>query len=152
MVLYTNGLSIGSAAAPNSLLYTTVPLSIGNRPGSTNGIYNLPFTGEIQDARLYSAALGAQDVQALYQILAPLPPQFVSGNPLVVEGPGNIQLTFSGAANSAYRLWTTTNLALTPVTTTWRLLTNGTFNASGAAVYNDVAATNQGQYYVITQP
>jgi hypothetical protein len=155
MVLYTNGEVIGSAAAPTSLLYTTVPMSIGNRFSATNGgVYNLPFAGEMQDVRLYSAALGASDVQALYQSLAvpASPSQFASSHPLVMTAPGTVQLTFSGVADTTFRLWSTTNLNLTPVTSEWNLLTNGTFNSSGTAVFTETNATNETQYYVITQP
>jgi hypothetical protein len=51
-----------------------------------------------------------------------------------------------------YRVWATTNLALTPVTSTWDLVGSGTFGA-GPVEFNDPQATNYPlRFYLITSP
>jgi autotransporter-associated beta strand protein len=65
---------------------------------------------------------------------------------------GSISLTVTGAVGTAYRLWATTNLALTPVTNTWTLLTNGTISSS-PFIINDAGATNKPQrFYLFSTP
>ena len=64
---------------------------------------------------------------------------------------GNYQLKFSGTSGN-YRLWASTNLALTPVTSTWSLLTSGTFSG-GTVTYKDSQSTNYPRrFYLITVP
>jgi hypothetical protein len=149
MALYVNGQMVRSnSTAPSSLLYTTSPLSIGNRMSSSNSAYNLPFLGEMQDVRLYSIALGAQDIQAIYSPLSvAASPSHITSS---VSG-GTLQLNLAGVPNSSFRLWSTTNLALRPVDTAWTLVTNSTFNSSGTATYN-ASTTGAVNFYTITQP
>jgi hypothetical protein len=66
---------------------------------------------------------------------------------------GGCQLRFSGPAGQSYRLWTSTNLALTPIETTWTLLTNNTFSGS-ADTFTDSQAQIQTpeQFYILTIP
>ncbi|HEY3760201.1 MAG TPA: pectinesterase family protein [Verrucomicrobiae bacterium] len=68
---------------------------------------------------------------------------------------GVFQFTVNGAPGSAgfgYRVWSTTNVALTPVTSTWTLVTNGIFG-TGSTVISDPSAIGQPQqYYLITVP
>ncbi|MDR3458278.1 MAG: autotransporter-associated beta strand repeat-containing protein [Verrucomicrobiae bacterium] len=79
----------------------------------------------------------------------PAAPQFVQA-PFQL-GDGNFQLKFSGTSGN-YRLWTTTNLTFKPVTSTWTLLTSGTFSG-GTVTFKDNTATNYPQrFYVITTP
>jgi len=71
-----------------------------------------------------------------------------------VDNSGNVRFTINGAPGSAgfgYRVWATTNLALTPVTSTWTLVTNGTFGA-GPAVFTNPASGLPQQFYIITVP
>jgi hypothetical protein len=63
--MYVNGQLVATAAAPASLLANAHEVSIGNRP-NTADVYNIPFTGQIDDVRIYTRALSATDVQALY--------------------------------------------------------------------------------------
>ena len=112
----------------------------------------------MQDVRIYNVALSASDVSSLYGILAPTlavensPPQVISNPPAVFVSNGHFQLTLSGVPNSTYHLWTTTNVALTPVTSTWTLVTSGMFNNSGTIVYTDPSASSTAKFYTITQP
>jgi hypothetical protein len=64
---------------------------------------------------------------------------------------GQSQLTFTGSGVGAtYHLWTSTNVALTPITTTWTLLSTGTFG-SGPVTFTDTNTTAT-RFYVITEP
>jgi hypothetical protein len=77
------------------------------------------------------------------------PPQF---QPAVLQPNGTLQLKFSGTTGANYRLWATTNAALTPIQSTWTLLSSGTFG-SGTVTYVDTASTNfTRRFYVITDP
>jgi len=71
--MYVNGQLVGTNAAPTSLLANSHEVSIGNRPYTNDNVYNLPLTGQIDDVRIYTRALSATDVQALYA-QAPLLP------------------------------------------------------------------------------
>ena len=65
---------------------------------------------------------------------------------------GGVQLSYSGTTNQNYRIWATTNPALTPVTNTWTLLTNGTFTG-GLSSFEDNQFTNFSErFYLITVP
>ena len=82
---------------------------------------------------------------------AAVPPNFPPGG-VSRQLDGSISLTVTGAVGTAYRLWATTNLALTPVTNTWTLLTNGTISTS-PFIINDAGATNQPQrFYLFSTP
>lgn len=71
-----------------------------------------------------------------------------------VDNSGNVQFTIAGPVGSAgfgYRVWATTNLALTPVTGTWTLLTNDVFG-TGPVVFTDPASGLPQRFYLITVP
>jgi pectin methylesterase-like acyl-CoA thioesterase len=74
-----------------------------------------------------------------------------------VQGNGNVQFNISGVPGSAgfsYRLWASTNIGLTPITSTWTLLTNDVFGTS-PTTFIDTTATSTGapqRFYVITVP
>ena len=74
MQLYVNGQFVVSAAASTSLLASTHEVSIGNRQSGAATAYNLPFTGRIDDVRLYDRALKSSDVQQLYALAGTLAP------------------------------------------------------------------------------
>jgi len=156
MYLYANGQLIDSNIAPSSLLYTTYPLSIGNRTESSTSTNDLPFLGKIQDVRLYNVSLGPQDIESVYlsQNLASFAstPQFATNSPVSFVASGQLQLNLGGSPNTTFHLWSTTNLALTPVTSKWTLVTSGTFNTNGMATYVDTTATGTDKFYVVTQP
>jgi fibronectin-binding autotransporter adhesin len=79
------------------------------------------------------------------------PPSFPAGAIGAVSG-GNVSLVATGAIGATYRLWATTNLALTPVTNTWTLLNSGTVTASPFTNL-DLTATNYPQrFYQFTTP
>jgi hypothetical protein len=63
-------------------------------------------------------------------------------------------LSLCGPAGNSYRVWASTNVATTPVSSTWTLLvTNGLFDVIGAATFVDTGATNyRARFYVISVP
>jgi hypothetical protein len=77
-------------------------------------------------------------------------PQFAPGTPLTGLGTGSARLNFSGPAGASYRVWSTIDLSLAPVTSTWTLLGSGTF--SGGADSFAITPKDTNQFYVITQP
>ena len=86
------------------------------------------------------------------QVTAPsTPPNFPPGGVSVLPG-GGISLVATGALGGTYKLWATTNLALTPITNTWTLLTNGTITTSPFTNI-DLTATNKPQrFYLFSTP
>ncbi len=80
-----------------------------------------------------------------------VPPSFPPGSVAILPS-GNISLTATGALGTSYRLWATTNVALTPVTNTWTLLNIGTITVSPFTI-NDLGATNFPQrFYLFSTP
>src|SRR5262249_7575264 len=65
---------------------------------------------------------------------------------------GNIAITATGAIGSTYKLWATTNLALSPISSTWTLLNSGTVTTSPFTI-NDLTATNYPRrFYIFSAP
>lgn len=79
-----------------------------------------------------------------------LPPQFTSETYL---GPGvGFQLNFTGPAGSGYTIWASSDPALSPIQSTWTLLTTGIFSG-GTDTYTDPSGgTNPQQFYIISVP
>jgi fibronectin-binding autotransporter adhesin len=64
----------------------------------------------------------------------------------------NISVTATGVVGAVYRLWASTNVALSPVTSTWTLLSSGTVGASPFTI-QDLTATNYSQrFYLFSSP
>lgn len=110
------------------------------------------------DIGSYAAVVsnGAGSVTSSVVTLSVIPP--ASGPTLLtpsVQADGSVQFTISGVPGSAgfsYRLWASTNIALTPITNTWTLLTNDVFGLS-PSIYNDQTTSGLTQrFYVITVP
>lgn len=98
---------------------------------------------------VFNAISSTNSTVATLTITPLSPAQF---QPAVLQPNGTLQLKFSGTVGANYRLWATTNVALTPIQTKWTLLSSGTFG-SGATTYADTASTNFAQrFYVITDP
>ncbi|HEY1788651.1 MAG TPA: pectinesterase family protein [Verrucomicrobiae bacterium] len=77
-------------------------------------------------------------------------PATVSGLAALVNG--GFQFTISGTQGQGYRVWATTNLLLSPVTSTWTLVTNSTFGAA-PVVFTDPGASGVPQrFYIVTEP
>jgi hypothetical protein len=125
----------------------TGALTISNVQSADAGTY----TVQVSTAITTENSVAPITAQTVVTVTAPpTPPNFtaVSGSGL---GSGQFQVSYTGSAGSTYRIWSSTNAALSPVTNTWTLLTNGTF-ASGTNSFTDTTATNSAQYYIITVP
>ena len=65
---------------------------------------------------------------------------------------GNKSVTATGTIGSTYKLYATTNVALTPISTTWTLLSSGTVTTSPFTI-NDLNATNfPNRFYIFSAP
>ncbi|MFM2294189.1 MAG: hypothetical protein RLZZ350_602, partial [Verrucomicrobiota bacterium] len=64
----------------------------------------------------------------------------------------NVQFSFSGNVGSTYRIWASTNLAATPITNTWTLLTNATFTGALQTFTDTQIASRPRRFYVLTVP
>ena len=73
-------------------------------------------------------------------------------NPPYRLGNGQVQLTFSGPSGSSYRVWATTNLSFTPITSTWSNLTSGQFSSMPVTFTDSQAPSYPRRFYVITIP
>jgi hypothetical protein len=125
--------------------------------GATNATYTIAGAGSRNVGNYYVVATNPGGLMATSQPPASLslaaPPQFVSE---VILGLGSgLQLNFTGPANFGYTLWSSTDVKLTPVASTWTKLTTGTFSG-GTDSYTDpnggADAANPQTFYVITVP
>lgn len=78
------------------------------------------------------------------------PPATVSGATALANG--SFQFTISGTQGQGYRVWATTNLLLSPITSTWTVVTNGTFGATPVMFSDPGAGTVPQRFYIITEP
>ena len=78
--------------------------------------------------------------------------QVLPGFTGIVRTGNDAGLSYTGAVGQAYRLWSSTNVTLSPVTNTWTSLTNGSF-AGGTNLFNDLGgATSPQRFYIISSP
>ena len=78
-------------------------------------------------------------------------PQFLSETNLGV-GQG-FQLNFTGPAGFGYSIWSSTNLDLQPVESTWKKVTTGSSFSGNTDSYIDPSGgTNAAEFYIITVP
>ncbi|HKW30835.1 MAG TPA: pectinesterase family protein [Verrucomicrobiae bacterium] len=118
-------------------------LSIGTASGLDIGTYYVIVA---------NAAGSVNSTNAVLTVNPPTAPSTIAS--ASVDNSGNVQFTIAGPAGSAgfgYRVWATTNLALTPVTGTWTLLTNDVFG-TGPVVFTDPASGLPQRFYLITAP
>ena len=86
------------------------------------------------------------------QVLGLVPPPSFSPGGVKRLANGSISLTAIGTVGGTYKLWATTNLALTPIASTWTLLSSGTITASPFTII-DTTATNYAQrFYIFSAP
>lgn len=65
---------------------------------------------------------------------------------------GTFQLTFSGVEGQSYRIWATTNIALTPIEETWTEVGSGTFGTDPVEFIDPNAPGIPTRYYTISIP
>ncbi len=121
---------------------------------ATNATYTIAAAGSGNVGNYYVVVtnpglLTAQSPTVSLSLI--LPAQFISETYL---GPGNgIQLNFTGPSGQGYRIWTTTDVTLSPVESTWTYLANGNFSG-GTDAFTDTsyAPTSPQQFYIMTVP
>jgi autotransporter-associated beta strand protein len=120
--------------------------------GDTFTLFNKPVVG---GASLAISGAGAAWTNRLaidgsIRVISTVP-NFATGG--VVRLPDrNISLTAVGSVGSTYKLWASTNIALTPISTTWTLLSSGTVTVSPFTI-NDLTATNfPRRFYIFSTP
>lgn len=127
----------------NLIGQTGATLTIGSASGLDIGTYSVIVSNSVGSVTSSNAVL---------TVTSPTTPSTIA-SPSVTGG--SVQFTINDPAGSAgfgYRVWATTNLALTPVTSTWTLLTNDVFG-TGPIVFTDSSATGLPQrFYLITVP
>jgi hypothetical protein len=126
--------------------------------GSTSAVLTVSNAGVADSGAAYSVIVGNPtpngSATSSTATLTVLYSQFGSGTtkPVIVNGDHTVQLNFSGSAGSSYRVWSTTNVALKPITTTWTLLTNGVFSGGADSFVDGNAPTFSQRFYTITIP
>lgn len=135
--IYTNGQLSAVAVAPLTLLANSHEVSIGNRQSSSVSAYNVPFTGALDDIRIYNRALTSADVQLLYASSLNDPYIFVQPtNTTTVEG-GTATFSVSAHGN-------------TPLTYTWYENLSSIPNATNATlVLSNVPASKDSYSYFV---
>jgi pectate lyase len=121
---------------------TNTSLRLANIQAADAGTYSVIVT---------NVAGAATSTNATLTVINPAPPKFSNGG-ITHLGNGSIQFSISGTAGQSYRLWASTNIALSPITNLWTLLTNDAFG-NGPTIYTDSQATNfPKRFYIITVP
>jgi autotransporter-associated beta strand protein len=132
----TNTLATYNVTGSSGTFASTPVIDSGSLAGGTTG--TIVTSGGLVQLQVTAAASST-------------PPSFPPGGVSVLPG-GGISLVATGAVGGTYSLWATTNLALTPVTNTWTLLTNGTITTSPFTNI-DLTATNYPQrFYLFSTP
>ncbi len=134
--VYINGQLVNITVAPTSLTTNgnSHEVTIGSRQ-SAAAAYNLPFTGAIDDARIYSRALTSADVQALYLAGGVYPPTFATqpqGGSRYVGDDVTLSAVVAGTAPIAYQ---------------WRKNATNIVGATNLSlIFTNLQLTNAGTY------
>ncbi|TAK94400.1 MAG: hypothetical protein EPO07_16750 [Verrucomicrobia bacterium] len=149
-----NGVPIGRASwadpmtAAQAANYTIANIFGG---ASTIALWNTPGSQPEGTGQTYV------DTRAVWNpleqlALLPVPAWRPLFNSITRLGDGSMQLSLSGVRCYDYRLWASTNAASSPVTESWTLLSNGTFEET-PTVFTDASAANMSRrFYIITMP
>jgi fibronectin-binding autotransporter adhesin len=150
-----SSLVISGSANVHLVLSNNVPignytLATYNTVGSSGVFASTPViaVGTLAAGTVATIVTGGGNV-VLQVTAAPNPPNFTVITPLPS---GNISLTATGAIGATFTLWASTNVALTPITNTWTLLSSGTITVSPFTI-TDLNATNFVQrFYLFSTP
>ena len=138
----------------NNVPVGTYPLATYNTAGSSGAFATNPVvdSGSLAAGTQGAISTSGGTVTLTVTVSAPAtPPGFVPGAVSVLPG-GGISLVSTGAIGGTYRLWASTNLALTPFTNYATLLHSGTVGTSPFTNL-DLTATNYPQrFYLFTTP
>ena len=130
-------------------------------PNATNATYTISSAGSGNVGCYYvvvtnpGGQTGQSDTVTFTLTLPPAPPQFVPpypGPPNAGNGYNAYQLNFTGPAGNNYTIWTTTDVSLTPVQSTWTVLTTGSFSGGTDGYIDPNGGANPQQFYKITSP
>jgi len=137
----------------NNVAPGTYPLATYNATGSSGAFASTPMilTGSLSAGNVGTITTASGAVSL---VVAPTGNTTAPGfpaNAIQVSG-GTVSLTATGALGSTYKLWASTNVALTPITTTWTLLTSGTVTVSPFTITDPGAVTNQQRFYLFSAP
>ena len=156
----TNQIVIAGLTATFSVAATGIPepayqwLKNGtNLDGATSSTLSLTNVQEA-DAGIYTVLVSnvagtTASSGAALEVVKPAPP-LLSG--ISLAGDGSVRFSISGTEGLGYRVWASTNVALTPVPDTWILLTNDIFGG-GPIVFTDPSASAFSQrFYLISIP
>jgi len=145
----TNGVNMGApltvttGVSPNGI----AAISTANLPVGTTIVTAQYVSNSIVFIGSTGTLAGGQVVNASVTT----PPNFSSGGVSLLPG-GGISLVATGALGGTYKLWASTNLALTPFTNHATLLQSGTITTSPFTNI-DLTATNYPQrFYLFTTP
>jgi len=129
----------------------TYTLATYKAAGSSGAFDGVP---EIASGSLVAGAIGTITTGGGLVSLVVTPAPNVPSFPVnaVQTSGGTVSLTATGTVGVSYQLWATTNVALTPVTSTWTLLTSGTIIESPFTITDPGAVTNQQRFYRFSTP
>jgi autotransporter-associated beta strand protein len=155
----TNSLIVNAGVDVHLILSNNVPvgtntLATYNVTGSSGTFTAMPVidSGSLAVGTAGTIVTSGGLVRLQVTAAAPsTPPNFPPGGVSILPG-GGISLVATGAVGGTYRLWATTNMALTPVTTTWTLLQGGTITASPFTNIDLTATNKPQQFYLFSTP
>ena len=107
-----------------------------------HGSYDITLTppGGQPILRQITLATGSGTNLVVLNVPPAVPPNFSSGA-IRRLADQNISLTATAAPGTPYRLWASTNVAMTPVSNTWNLIGTGNTTSNPFTIY-DLSATN----------
>ncbi|HEV2318417.1 MAG TPA: pectinesterase family protein, partial [Verrucomicrobiae bacterium] len=125
---------------------TNAPYSTANSPTLivSNATANATYSVIVSNA-------AGLVTSAVVQLTVTIPPPATVSGPTALAN-GGFQFTISGTQGQGFRVWATTNLLLSPVTSTWTLVTNGAFGAAPVIFSDSGAGSVPQRFYTITEP
>jgi len=150
----TATLTVGATGIPDPV-YQWLQNGTNAPNPSANGATLVIPNAQAGDAATYSVTVSnsagvVTSSTATLTVITPASP-VISSNVILLET-GNVQFSFSGTQSADYRVWATTDIALSPVVGTWTQVGGGTFGAT-PVTFTDLQATNFPQrFYIITSP
>ena len=116
-------------------------LSITNVQAADAGVFSVIVSNGTDSVTSSNATL---------TVIVPSAPTYSGAAAL--NGSRNLQFSFNGTSGADYRVWASTNIALTPIIGAWTQVGSGTFGVS-PATFTDLQTTNYpNRFYIITSP
>ncbi|HVM47347.1 MAG TPA: immunoglobulin domain-containing protein [Candidatus Acidoferrum sp.] len=124
-------------------------------PNATNSSYTISSAGPAYVGNYYVVVTNPGNVTITSDTVSftLLPaPQITSWSAPTDVANGSFTINFTGPAGYSYTVWSSSNVGLTPVRTTWTNLGSGTFSGGTDSFTDSNAGSNPEQCYVITMP